>query len=153
VHEPADRAAQDAGKVRIVVRQVVEGDRAQRRLVLRNGGGAGQRQHAEYGIVCPVYVVLIAEVQRVAGLPAEDGDPGADQVRVVAGAERHAGTDGDRRRLLDVANRGAARDHRGQIRADFDVVAVPALVRDLVGMPTEGERGTLGETGECARHG
>src|SRR5262249_48601753 len=122
VHEPADRAAQDAGKVRIVVRQVVEGDRAQRRLVLRNGGGAGQRQHAEYGIVCPVYVVLIAEVQRVAGLPAEDGDPGADQVRVVAVAERHAGTDGDRRRLLDVANRGAARDHRGQIRADFDVV-------------------------------
>src|SRR5436305_7568381 len=71
--DEADGAVAAAG----IVAGRVEGDRCQRRLVVRLAGRAGQGEHAGGGVVDAARVVPVAEVQ---GVAAYDATGDADRV-------------------------------------------------------------------------
>src|SRR5712692_2969126 len=76
IRHPADGATRVAAAARWVAVAGAEavGDRVERRLVARDGGGAAQRQHAAHGVVATGYPILVAEGERIAG-----GEAAADR--------------------------------------------------------------------------
>ena len=112
---PADGAAGAGGGGRVA--HVAEGDAAQRRLVLRHGGGAAEGEHAGGGVVAAGDAVLRHKAQRVARAQARrDGHARAAEGGVVGVGQGEVGVDD---RACTVFGEGGAGhtdgDHRGGV--------------------------------------